>query len=854
MARILGFGPFQLDLARACLLRDGEPVPLQPKAFELLVFLAERGGNPATRDEIHAAVWPGVHVGDEALTQMIFRVRRALGDERPYRYVDALPRRGYRILAPVHEAVAADAPTALPGRAGLLARLERALLDPGVLLLLGPGGIGKTTLAREIVARRGGSAAFVDLSAADDDGALVQAVARALDLPATADVGALAGRIGRALADRGDALVVLDNLEQLAGPAARRLQEWRAASPRARLLGTSRCDLDVEARTFEVEPLPREDAARIFERVGPLPAGEREPLLALVDRLDGNPLAVELAASRYPALLPSELLARVDARPELLRRGSGRHGDLEQLIDWSWRLLDRPAQDALLVAALFHDGFSPDDLEAILGPPALDALQELLRHRLVTLGPPEGPRFRLHASVRAFGRRRAEGREDLVRAQATWLLGRVQPLADAWERRPDAALLARLAATSDAMHDLSRRLAELDPERAHRAALLGAIPLSELGPFDLAYERASRAVDAADPGVATHAAALLLRLVSGGRPLEDALTRAGAVKDRLPPGAARTLLEARIVAAEARVGARPQESAARLEQLRAEASDGPDRLEISQLLAEAWIRAREPARTEALVREVLAACRTPETDRHRRLALLFLANLAKADGRFDEAAGLYEEGLALAERMGSWSASEYRINLANLHSQRGRWADAERAYLEIRDRARATHDEALEMLASGNLATSHALQGRYAEARDGLRDVLARAEAGGHAARRVWALFNLGVVSRYLGRAWEAAPALSDAREAARAAHLERFVRLSSIELAATLADLGRPEEAERELPIEPSDPTERALHAAARAYVALARGQRDEALARLAEAAAAADHPTVRELRARLT
>src|SRR5688572_143550 len=113
---VLSIGEWKVDAERNELRRKGESLRLEPKAIEVLLFLAHRPGRVVPREELLAAVWPGVIVGDDALTQAIIKLRKALGDDaQAPRYIETIPKRGYRLIAPVEASV--ESPASVPPRA-----------------------------------------------------------------------------------------------------------------------------------------------------------------------------------------------------------------------------------------------------------------------------------------------------------------------------------------------------------------------------------------------------------------------------------------------------------------------------------------------------------------------------------------------------------------------------------------------------------------------------------------------------------------------------------------------------------------------------------------------------------------
>src|SRR5262245_6753811 len=136
-SRPLAIGEWSVDPATNELRRGAERVRIEPKAMEVLVHLAGQAGEVVSRDALFAAVWPGVVVGDEALSQTIIKLRRALGDNaRAPTYIETIAKRGYRLIAPVGSAQ--DVPAALPHKPR---RTTSLLLGAGVLAVFVAVGV-----------------------------------------------------------------------------------------------------------------------------------------------------------------------------------------------------------------------------------------------------------------------------------------------------------------------------------------------------------------------------------------------------------------------------------------------------------------------------------------------------------------------------------------------------------------------------------------------------------------------------------------------------------------------------------------------------------------------------------------
>ncbi|WP_413600718.1 BTAD domain-containing putative transcriptional regulator [Curtobacterium sp. Curtsp57] len=337
------------------------------------------------------------------------------------------------------------APNALVGREADLAAVTDLLSRERLVTVLGAGGLGKTRLAQAVAAAVPADRSVVVLElaplAAGEDvvpalGALLGIAevrsARALRDAVVAD---LRRRVFRALGEE-PTVLVLDNCEHLVADVAAFAADLLAQLPSLRILTTSRAPLAIAGEVVApLAPLPVDAdgaAVRLFtDRARAARPGAVLPfdtVRRICTRLDGSPLAIELAAARIRGMGVEEIERRLDDRFALLRGGDRsapeRHRTLLAVIEWSWRLLDDGAQDLLTRLALFPDGLAVDAVEAVAAPEqrddALDALAELVEQSLVQLVEHEGAdiRYRLLETVREFGAARLDerGRTDEVRA------------------------------------------------------------------------------------------------------------------------------------------------------------------------------------------------------------------------------------------------------------------------------------------------------------------------------------------------------------------------------------------------------------------------------------------------------
>ena len=314
--------------------------------------------------------------------------------------------------APAPELPAAAGP--LIGREADLDAATSLLADPDVRLvtLTGPGGIGKTRLALELARRASPDFAdgthFVALAAIDAPERVVPAIAHALGVPEE-DGEPRADTLAAFLAGR-ELLLVADNLEHVVD-AAPELGGLLAASPGSKLVATSRAPLRLSGEyELAVPPLGRGPAAELFlaraRALDPrleLAAGDDETIERICARLDGLPLAIELAAARSKVLSPAAILDRLEQRLDLLTAGPrdapARQRTLRAAIGWSCDLLDPPSQRLFAELGVFVGGFTLEAAEAVCGPDALDGIATLVDQSLVTR---DGDRFGMLDSIRDY--------------------------------------------------------------------------------------------------------------------------------------------------------------------------------------------------------------------------------------------------------------------------------------------------------------------------------------------------------------------------------------------------------------------------------------------------------------------
>lgn len=314
--------------------------------------------------------------------------------------------------------------TSFVGRDEDVARLATQILDRRLVTLVGPGGAGKTRLATTVAAGDPHTAWLVELAPVAEAAEVPAAVLRALDgggqleAPQWTRRVDVTDRLAELLAPAA-ALLVLDNCEHVVDAAARLSEDLLGRCPKLRILATSREPLGILGETlFPVGPLDPPAAVRLLrDRAEAVrPGFEVTPAAAeICRRLDGLPLAIELAAARLRSFTAEQLAAGLDDRFRLLTGGSRtalpRHRTLHAVVAWSWDLLEAPERDFGAAIAVFPGTFDADAAAAVAGVPDAGPYLDLLVDRsLLQVVAGATVRYRMLETIREFAL------EELLRA------------------------------------------------------------------------------------------------------------------------------------------------------------------------------------------------------------------------------------------------------------------------------------------------------------------------------------------------------------------------------------------------------------------------------------------------------
>jgi predicted ATPase/DNA-binding winged helix-turn-helix (wHTH) protein len=437
------FDDFTLDIRQGCLLKAGVEVKLRPKVFEALQLFVEHPGRLISKQELMQTVWPDAFVTDDSLVQCVLELRRALDDSHQ-KLLKTVPRRGYVFTPEVHAVAiqpsgfsADSAPhvarkpktlpvprTSLVGREQQVSEACALLLRSSIRLLTlnGPGGAGKTRLAIAVAAaladRFPSGVFFVKLASITQPELVATAIADALELKQGPGRG-LSQLMSAQFA--GDCLLVLDNFEQVL-PAASLVGEILEACSSLKIMITSRSCLHLYGeQEFPVTALSQSSAIELFvQRAAAVwPAfsvnQENAPVVGVIcSRLDGLPLAIELAAARIRMLPPDAILDRLEHPLELLTGGPldvpERQQTLHKTIDWSYSLLKPAEQTLFRRLSVFAGGCTLEAAEAVcntrrdLGIDLFEGLSSLVDQNLVQRmdRAQAEPRFAMLETIRQF--------------------------------------------------------------------------------------------------------------------------------------------------------------------------------------------------------------------------------------------------------------------------------------------------------------------------------------------------------------------------------------------------------------------------------------------------------------------
>ncbi|MCU0072759.1 helix-turn-helix transcriptional regulator [Pseudomonas koreensis] len=447
-ASVLRFGPYAFHLRQRLILDEDRQLRMGGRALDILQVLVERAGQVVDKEQLIALVWPTSVVEEINLRVHIAALRRALGDgENGQRYIVNVPQRGYSFVAPVHRDTDAQvvfenlqAPqhnlparlTPVTGRDSLIGGLVRQLPLSRLMTVTGPAGVGKSTVAlraAELLLQHFRDGAWqVDLSLFDEKSSLIDHLSQVLET----DFASLTAR---------HALLVLDNCDHVRETCADLVETLLDVAPRLSILVTSREALNLDLETVQRLPplvVPKSslitsvDDAMGYSAVQLFVSRARtrqhgfclreQDLMAVRDicrRLDGLPLAIELAAAQIDALAVVGLQTQLNNCLQVLSHGRRtavpRHQSMKAALDWSYQRLSDQEQRVLQRLSVFKMAFTLDVAIGVIScvqlpPSTLAAIVERLAAKslLMTERANGALRYRMLNTIRRFAREQLE--------------------------------------------------------------------------------------------------------------------------------------------------------------------------------------------------------------------------------------------------------------------------------------------------------------------------------------------------------------------------------------------------------------------------------------------------------------
>jgi predicted ATPase len=454
---VIRFADCELDLDRVVLRRGGEEIRIEPQVFDVLAYLVGHRGSVVRKEALLDAIWGDRFVSESALTTRIKAVRQAVGDDgRQQSIIRTVHGKGYEFVATVEEVEEGQPKTAMSragprtsigfrlqpliGRESSLEQLAEMITDHRLVTLVGPGGVGKTSLGMELARTIGDQfedgVHVVELVGVVDEDATAAALATAIDVNLRKS-SSIDDAIIDLLRPR-HSLLVLDNCEHLIEPVARLVARILREAPDVSIVATSQEPLAVTGeRLWTVDPLltgPEElfGSELALEELAEIPAvalfiarakaadssfifdKATAPLVVeICQRLDGIPLDIELAAARARSIGIAEVALRLDQRFAVLkamRRGSDpRHRTMHDAISWSYDMLEPDERSLFRALSVFAGSFALRSAE-VMAPEgdALDLLTRLTERSMLAVRPQANgsTRYELLETLREYGRER----------------------------------------------------------------------------------------------------------------------------------------------------------------------------------------------------------------------------------------------------------------------------------------------------------------------------------------------------------------------------------------------------------------------------------------------------------------
>lgn len=498
---IYRFGEFELDPGQRRLSKGEAAVRIGARAFDVLTCLVEKAGTVVTKEEIIKTVWPSTYVDEASLRVHMVALRKAIYDGEATLCIESVPGLGYKFAKPVSTVTDASSTSSAPstryglpgtvvrliGRQEFIAQSVELMRSMRLMTITGPGGIGKTSAAIEIarsLAAENDAVVFLDLAALSNGELIGSHLATSLGLSVFSSdpIPGIVQALGNSRT-----ILVFDNCEHLIDSCAGVIDRLLQLTPSTSVIATSREPLRIASEKVRLVPsleVPKKDdlpsvcedfsALELFNERLVFATGQsgltdtKDISIAaeIVRRLDGIPLAIELAASRVAGLGLQNTAASLSDPINTLWRGRRtappRQQTLRATIEWSYNLLTTEERTLLNHLSVFAGPFTSDAAWSIAEDfldreTFSDALSALRAKSLVSTSRGDG-RLRLLEMTRAFARRQlsaGEFAESCGLSHARWVRSELEHAKAGW-RNLDK--FEWLHAHGDLIHDVRAAL------------------------------------------------------------------------------------------------------------------------------------------------------------------------------------------------------------------------------------------------------------------------------------------------------------------------------------------------------------------------------------------------------------
>jgi predicted ATPase/DNA-binding winged helix-turn-helix (wHTH) protein len=493
------FGPYKIYPGQRLVMESDRPLRLGRRAMDILLILLEHAGKVVSKQQLIAEIWPDSVVEEINLRVHMAALRKALGDgQAGQRYIVTVAQRGYSFVAPCSLEHIEQGPqqgaiesnghnlplrhTRLIGRQVLVDSLVAQLPRQRFITLVGPGGIGKTTVAlrvaEQLIGRYRDGIRLLDLAPINDPAVITGQLATLLDL--SLHDGEPLNSLATFLRER-QMLLVIDNCEHLIDSVALLCESLLRGAPQLHILATSRESLRAEGEFVQrlesldcPPPIAVLDRAQALSFSAPqlfveramashdsfeLTDAELPLVIDICRRLDGIPLALELAAAQVANLGLSGLLTQLQESFRLLAHSSqsplGRHQTLRTTLDWSFKLLNACEQTCLRRLGIFRGGFTLESAAAVIVDEHIEprevfgSITQLVAKSLLSVDVGDEEVFyRLLDTTRRYALEKLEQTDELPAARkrhAERCLTLMQQAQNDWEHIPTGVWIDRYA-------------------------------------------------------------------------------------------------------------------------------------------------------------------------------------------------------------------------------------------------------------------------------------------------------------------------------------------------------------------------------------------------------------------------